>query len=195
MIHSVALIDRHGDVAYVYSKVHTCVWGADEAMTAPGRHFFTGSIDIGSGRGNVTFGSMICADREFPESARLLALHGAEVLLVPNACGLVPAQLRQFRTRAVENVLTVTMANYANDDGNGLSVAYDHEGVELASGAEHKEEMVIVDVDVTALRAARGTQRGAELLKHRPAPQLCEIARQAAFTRQNVFDRVGGSVY
>ena len=70
---------------------------------------------------------MICADREFPESARLLAMHGAEVLLVPNACGLVPAQLRQFRTRAVENVFAVTMANYAKDDGNGKSVAFDHE--------------------------------------------------------------------
>ena len=72
---SVALIDRRGSIAYIYSKVHTCVWSADEAMTAPGRHFFTGSIDIGGGRGNVTFGSMICADREFPESTRLFWFH------------------------------------------------------------------------------------------------------------------------
>ena len=43
---SVALIDRHGEIGYVYSKVHTCVWGADEALTAPGRHFFTASIDV-----------------------------------------------------------------------------------------------------------------------------------------------------
>ena len=76
-----------------------------------------------------------------------------------------------------------------------LRVAYGHKGVKLGSGAEHKEELVMVDVDVSALRAARATQRGADLLKHRPAPQLCEIARQAAFTRQNVLDRVGGSVY
>ncbi|MDC0510853.1 hypothetical protein OAN61_00445 [bacterium] len=27
---SVALIDRHGELGYVYSKVHTCVWAADE---------------------------------------------------------------------------------------------------------------------------------------------------------------------
>jgi hypothetical protein len=47
------------------------------------------------------------ADREFPESARTLALHGAELILTPNACGLVDAQLRQFQTRAIENVLGV----------------------------------------------------------------------------------------
>ena len=82
-------------------------------MTAPGRHFFTGVLD--TLHGNVTVGSMICADREFPESARLLMLHGAEVLLVPNACNLYPSQLRQFRTRAVENAVGVAMTNYAVD--------------------------------------------------------------------------------
>ena len=215
---SVALIDRFGDIAYVYSKVHTCVWGADEAMTAPGRHFFTGSIDVGGGRGNVTFGSMICADREFPESARLLAMHGAEILLVPNACGLVPAQLRQFRTRAVENVFAVAMANYASGDGNGHSIAFDHEGVQIVAGVEQKRchenhtskccpghagsycrldanQLLVAEIDIIALRAARATPRGVELLRQPPAPQLCEIARAPEFVRENVLHRVGGSVY
>lgn len=102
---SVVLIDRHGKTVYSYSKVHTCVWVPDESMTTPGRHFFTGVLD--TAHGNVTVGSMICADRESPESARLLMLHGAEVLLVPNACHLYPSQLRQFRTRAVENAVGV----------------------------------------------------------------------------------------
>ena len=34
------------DNGWVNSKVHTCVWGADEALTAPGRHFFSASIDV-----------------------------------------------------------------------------------------------------------------------------------------------------
>ena len=140
--------------------------------------------------------------QEFPESARLLAMHGAEVLLVPNACGLVPAQLRQFRTRAVENVLAVTMANYADGDGNGNSIAFDHEGKQVAVGAKTPhtaspgvEELVIAEIDVSALRAGRETARGRLLLAQPPAPEVCEIARAPAFTRQNVFDRVGGAVY
>ena len=140
--------------------------------------------------------------QEFPESARLLAMHGAEVLLVPNACGLVPAQLRQFRTRAVENVLAVTMANYADGDGNGNSIAFDHEGKQIALGAKTPhtaipgvEELVVAEIDVSALRAGRETARGRVLLAQPPAPEVCEIARAPAFTRQNVFDRVGGAVY
>ena len=35
--------------------------------------------------GNVKVGAMICYDREFPESARILMLKGAEIILVPNA--------------------------------------------------------------------------------------------------------------
>ena len=75
------------------------------------------------------------------------------------------------------------------------AVAFDHEGVQLAAGAEHTEEIILAEIDVSALRAARATPRGMELLTHRPAPQLCEIARQPAFTRQNVLQRVGGAVY
>ena len=37
-------------------------------MTAAGRHFFNAELDLGSGRGTVNVGSMICTDREFPES-------------------------------------------------------------------------------------------------------------------------------
>ena len=32
-------------------------------------------------------GIMICYDREYPESARILMLKGAEIILVPNDCG------------------------------------------------------------------------------------------------------------
>jgi N-carbamoylputrescine amidase len=55
---SVVLIDRHGNQVYAYDKVHTCVWGADEAMTTPGREFFTGVLN--TKRGDLTVGSMIC---------------------------------------------------------------------------------------------------------------------------------------
>ena len=60
---SVALIDRHGEIGYVYSKVHTCVWGADEALTAPGRHFFTASIDVVSHSTGLDVSLAGCAPR------------------------------------------------------------------------------------------------------------------------------------
>ena len=38
---------------------------------------------------------MICYDRDFPESARILILKGAEIILVPNACRMTKIRLEQ----------------------------------------------------------------------------------------------------
>ncbi len=50
---------------------------------------------------------MICFDREFPESARILMLKGAELILVPNACPMEINRLSQLRGRAFENMIAV----------------------------------------------------------------------------------------
>ena len=68
---------------------------------------------------------MICYDREFPESARILMLKGAELILTPNACELEENRIGQFRARAYENMVGVAMANYAAPQENGHSVAFD----------------------------------------------------------------------
>ena len=67
---------------------------------------------------------MICFDREFPESARILMLKGAEIILTPNACELEANRIGQFRARAMENMVGVAMANYAAPQENGHSVAF-----------------------------------------------------------------------
>lgn len=60
---------------------------------------------------------MICYDREFPESARVLMLKGAELILVPNACPIDPARFHQLAARAYENMTGVAMANYRPQAG------------------------------------------------------------------------------
>lgn len=66
---------------------------------------------------------MICYDREFPESARILMLKGAEVILVPNDCGSMQPRIMALSTRAYENMVAVAMAN-PNGDNAGCSCAY-----------------------------------------------------------------------
>jgi N-carbamoylputrescine amidase len=119
---SVSIINRHGDGCLTYAKVHTCEFDIEAACT-PGDDFPVCSLDTAAG--NVQVGAMICYDREFPESARLLMLNGAEIILTPNACDLEINRLAQFRTRAFENMTGVAMANYAAPQQNGQSVAYD----------------------------------------------------------------------
>ena len=70
---------------------------------------------------------MICYDREFPESARLLMLQGAELILVPNACPMEVNRLSQLRARAFENMVCIAMCNYPDGvpDCNGRSSVFD----------------------------------------------------------------------
>jgi predicted amidohydrolase len=68
---------------------------------------------------------MICFDREFPESARILMLKGAEVILTPNACEMEDNRICQFKTRAMENMVGVALTNYASPQENDHSCAFD----------------------------------------------------------------------
>ena len=119
---SVSLIDRNGQIVFTYAKVHTCEFDIERSL-APGDDFYVGTLDTAAG--DVIIGAMICYDREFPESARILMLKGAEIILTPNSCDLEANRLAQFRVRAMENMVGVAMANYATPQENGHSVAYD----------------------------------------------------------------------
>ena len=119
---AISLIDRHGELLMTYAKIHTCDFDEPEASTTPGDDFYV--IELDTLQGPVKIGAMICYDREFPESARILMLKGAEIILTPNACDLDPNRLMQFRSRAMENMVGVAMTNYAAPQHNGHSVAY-----------------------------------------------------------------------
>lgn len=119
---SVSLIDRHGEIVLTYAKVHTCEFDVECAVT-PGDGFPVCTLD--TEQGGVKIGFMICYDREFPESARILMLQGAELILTPNACLLEGHRMSQFKTRAYENMVGVAMTNYAAPQANGHSAAFD----------------------------------------------------------------------
>jgi len=119
---SVSLIDRYGKILLTYAKVHTCEFDWEAALT-PGDSFSVCALD--TEQGDVKIGFMICYDREFPESARILMLQGAELILTPNSCRLEDHRMSQFKTRAYENMIGVGMTNYAAPQNNGHSAAFD----------------------------------------------------------------------
>ena len=121
---SVVLFDRHGARRLHYAKVHTCAFDLEKVL-APGEGFSVTDLDLG--RGTVKVGAMICFDREFPESARLLMLQGAELVLAPNACPMELNRLAALRTRAYENMMAVATCNYpkGQPDCNGRSTLFD----------------------------------------------------------------------
>ncbi len=121
---TLVLFDRHGQQVLCYSKVHTCDFSVEAALTA-GEDFYVADLDTAVGK--VRIGGMICYDREFPESARILMLKGAEIILVPNACPMEINRLSQLRGRAYENMLGIATCNYPDSvpDCNGHSNAFD----------------------------------------------------------------------
>lgn len=106
---SLILFDPFGERKLTYAKVHTCDFGAEKNLT-PGEDFYVTELDTACG--NMKVGAMICYDREFPESARILMLKGAELILVPNACPMEINRLSQLRARAYENMMAIATCNY-----------------------------------------------------------------------------------
>jgi len=149
---AVTLIDRHGTDVFTYAKMHTCDFAAFEAATTPGEDVYAAPLDTRAGP--VQVGAMICFDREFPETARLLMLKEAELVIVPNACLLDDIRLAQFQTRAVENAMVMAMANYPAPMCGGRSVAYMVDGTQLAC-AGAAEDILFVDVPLAHIRTFR----------------------------------------
>lgn len=136
------LYDRFGKQVLVYAKVHTCDFG-DEARLTAGDDFYV--VDLDTTEGIVKVGAMICYDREFPESARILMLKGAELILVPNACPMEINRLSQLRARAYENMVAIATVNYPaeKEDCNGHSSAFD--GVAYRAEDEGSRDTCIIE--------------------------------------------------
>lgn len=160
------LFDRHGERKLTYAKVHTCDFYVERNLT-PGEDFYVTAIDTDCGE--VQVGAMICYDREFPESARLLMLKDAELILVPNACPMEINRLSQLRARAYENMTAVATCNYPATvpDCNGGSSVFD--GVAYLPGlsgsrdtcillAGENEGIYIAALDLERLRRYRAEE-------------------------------------
>jgi predicted amidohydrolase len=136
---SMSLIDRYGEIVLTYAKVHTCDFDVHECSLTPGDGFHVCTLDTAAGP--VRIGAMICYDREFPESARVLMLKGAEIILTPNGCTLDSVRLTQFKVRAYENQVGVAMANYAAPQDNGHSCAFDP--IVYTAGERIRDSLVV----------------------------------------------------
>lgn len=107
-------------------------------------------------------GVYICYDRRFPEGARALGLAGAEIVFIPSATSgrsYTTWHVEQ-RGHAIANRYYVGTNNRVGVEPYGPNEFYGHsyfcnpDGVILAEGGT-EEEVVIADLDLSALRDAR----------------------------------------
>lgn len=153
---SAFVIGKNGEVLMKYSKVHTCDF-SDEKCLESGDEFCVCNFH------GVTLGVMICYDREYPESARVLMLKGAEIILIPNDCSSMKPRIQALSTRAYENMTGIAMAN-PNGENAGCSCAFspicwDSNGVcvdnTLLLADDRTEGLYFADFDMDEIRHYR----------------------------------------
>ena len=183
------LYDMHGGLALKYSKVHTCDFDVERYL-ARGEDFSVCTLNTSAGE--IKVGAMICYDREFPESARILMLRGAELILVPNACPMKINRLSQLRSRAFENMTAIATCSYPSgvQDCNGHSTLFS--GMAWAEGdrclleAGEEEGLYLAELNLKEFRAYREEETMGNAYR-RPSlyGELCSEAVKPPFVRKD----------
>jgi N-carbamoylputrescine amidase len=174
--HNTAVVlDSDGRIAGQYRKMHI----PDD----PGfyeKFYFTpgdlGFIPIDTAVGRL--GVLVCWDQWYPEAARLMALHGAQLLLYPTAIGWDPQdsaaeQARQRdswitiqRAHAIANGLPVLVCNRVGHEPDtsgltqgiqfwGSSFVAGPQGEILAEAATTGAAVLVTDIDMTRSESVR----------------------------------------
>jgi predicted amidohydrolase len=155
-VYNAAALVEPGGTTRVYRKVH--LFDRETFVFDEGdRPFEAWDVETASGR--VRVGVMVCFDWVYPESARSLALQGAEVLLHPSNL-VLPFCQEAMRTRCLENrVFAVTANRVAADDRGdarleftGRSQIVGARGEVLARAGADGECSDVRDVDLAHAR-------------------------------------------
>ena len=111
---------------------------------------------------HAKFGTIICHDRRYPETSRILAMLGAEVMFCPTAApgyahGVHWGNLNIMR--AVDNGMFCVYSNRIGQEGVnnyfGESMIVDPMGEVIASGGKEENAVVMADLDLAKVDEAR----------------------------------------
>lgn len=166
---SVAIIDADGSLMGTYRKAHI--------PESPGYHekFYFSPGDTGFKVWPTRFGTIgvaICWDQWFPESARAMALLGAEILFYPTAIGSEPQDLsidsrdhwqRAMQGHAASNLMPLVASNrVGTEQGEHWKVTYygssfiaDHTGAIVKQAPREGEAVLTATFDLDAIRNYR----------------------------------------
>jgi N-carbamoylputrescine amidase len=164
-----AIIDSDGKYLGKYRKMHI----PDDPLYHEKFYFTPGDLGFQAWetqRGKI--GVCVCWDQWYPEAARLTALRGAEILFYPTAIGWHPSEKTEFgetqysawetiqRSHAIANGCYVAVANRVGHEtpagGAGIefwgqSFICGPDGQIIAKGSIDNEEIVIADIDWSAI--------------------------------------------
>lgn len=148
---SSVLIHPSGKVD-VYRKLH--LFDTEKKWFTPGNISLRTYTISGKRIGKVKIGMLICFDWIFPETARTLALKGAQILCHPSNL-VMPYCQKAMSTRALENHVFTITANRTGSETSGSrtltftgqSVIVSPKGKYLHTGTKSRNECIIVYIN------------------------------------------------
>ena len=168
---SCAIVDADGALLGVYRKSHI--------PDGPGyqEKFYFNPGDTGFRVWKTRYAAIgvgICWDQWFPECARVMALKGAEVLLYPTAIGSEPQDAsinsrdhwqRVMQGHAAANMTPLVASNrIGREEGERCGITFygsafivDQTGAKVRDASEDKQEVLLAQFDLDAIRAARAS--------------------------------------
>lgn len=166
---TLVMVDADGRTLGIYRKSHI--------PESPGYHekFYFSPGDTGFKVWPTRYGRLgvaVCWDQWFPESARAMALQGAEILLYPTAIGSEPQDpsldsrwhwQRTMQGHAAANVMPLVASNRIGRERGekveltfyGHSFISDHTGEIVAQADDHSEQILTATFDLDVIRRYR----------------------------------------
>lgn len=197
LYHNTAVVfERDGSIAGRYRKMHI----PDDPAYYEKFYFTPGDLGFRPIRTSVgVLGVQVCWDQWYPEGARLMALHGAEILIYPTAIGWENSDTEQEQSRqldawrtvqrghAVANGLPVVAVNRCGheDDPSGATRGIEFWGHSFVAGpqgeilAEAGTEPCVKVVDVDMKRCEQ-VRRWWPFLRDRRIDEFDDLLRRYA---------------
>ena len=171
-----AVIDADGGYLGKYRKMHI----PDDPAFYEKFYFTPGDLGFLAWQTRYAkIGVCVCWDQWYPESARLTALRGAEILFFPTAIGWHPQEKAEFgerqhsswetiqRAHAIANGCYVAVPNRVGHEphpvkGSGEGIEFwgqsfvaDPSGQIMTKGSPNAEEILVTEIDLGALDVQR----------------------------------------
>lgn len=170
-LYNAALVcDRRGSVVGTYRKTHIPAYFPNEKVGGTGSYekfYFTPGeglpvFDLDG----IKIGIQICNDQLYPEPSRVLALRGAEIIIMPICYSVYSDPEHRnaiwdvaMRARAFENGVFVVAANQVGLEGVrqhlGRSMIVDPRGTIISEAGREHEELLVAAINVDSVSAYR----------------------------------------
>lgn len=152
---SVVLVNNTGEIIGKYSKTHL-ILGEKEHLTC-GNQLPVFETPLGK------IGMLICYDLCFPETLRILAKKGAEIVIVPSAWRGNSYYKNwwdlNIACRALDNLLYVAAVNQVGETGNsffaGKTKVCDPIGTVLSELGDDEESILFTEIDLSKVKEER----------------------------------------